>query len=123
MGPPFQAHTIELPLITAGRTVRHCFWILPNFGSTVLIGIDLWVKLRIILSPPSTVTGARQPFPLIEVTRETILSVPHQVVRRYRGENGSSDSIRTDDSDPVISGRSPQLQITKTGSDVTMPLL
>src|SRR5580765_2018378 len=45
--------TVTLPLTTAGHTIRHRFQVLPNLGSPVLIGIDLWAKLRLNLpSPP-----------------------------------------------------------------------
>ncbi|KMQ87188.1 reverse ribonuclease integrase [Lasius niger] len=54
-------HTITLPITAAGRTARHTFQILPNLDRPVLIGIDLWAKLRLTLPPPSAATVTTNP--------------------------------------------------------------
>ncbi|KMQ91260.1 reverse ribonuclease integrase [Lasius niger] len=54
-------HTITLPITAAGRTARHTFQILPKLDRPVLIGMDLWVKLRLTLPPPSTAAVTADP--------------------------------------------------------------
>ncbi|KMQ92330.1 hypothetical protein RF55_7698 [Lasius niger] len=44
--------TANLPIVVQGRTITHQFSVLPNLGSPVLIGTDLWAKLKITLPPP-----------------------------------------------------------------------
>ncbi|KAL6255624.1 hypothetical protein P5V15_012872 [Pogonomyrmex californicus] len=50
---------ITLPLTTHHKDVKHTFQILPTLDSTILIGIDLWARLRLTLLPPSTTTEQR----------------------------------------------------------------
>lgn len=43
---------LTLPITVQRETIRHQFSVLPNLSSPMLIGIDLWAKLRITLPPP-----------------------------------------------------------------------
>ncbi|KAL6268330.1 hypothetical protein P5V15_001457 [Pogonomyrmex californicus] len=52
---------ITLPLTTHHQDIRHPFQILPTLDSTILIGIDLWARLRLTLLPPSATTGQYHP--------------------------------------------------------------
>ncbi|KMQ91246.1 hypothetical protein RF55_8917 [Lasius niger] len=48
---------VTLSLTTTGRTIQHRFQVLPNLGNPVLIGIDLWAKLRLNLLPPPPIAA------------------------------------------------------------------
>ena len=51
---------LHLSLRLQGRTYRHRFAILPRLGSQVLIGVDLWRKLRLTLRPPPLGPGSKR---------------------------------------------------------------
>lgn len=46
--------TLRATIKIDGRTIRHCFQILPKLSSEVLIGTDLWGRLQINIPPPPT---------------------------------------------------------------------
>jgi len=51
--------TATLPITAGRRTVEHEFQVIPNLDCPVLIGVDLWARLRIHLPlPPVTASPA-----------------------------------------------------------------
>lgn len=59
--PVLITHTVILPLTTAGRTVQHCFPVMPNLDVPILIGVDLWAQLPITLAPPPAASLRHNP--------------------------------------------------------------
>lgn len=44
---------VKLPVNIRGRNWKHRFLIMPTLQTPVLIGVDLWVKLGMVLTPPT----------------------------------------------------------------------
>ena len=44
--------TINLPIKIGDKIYLHDFLIMPSLKSAILIGVDLWAKLKITLRPP-----------------------------------------------------------------------
>ncbi|KAL6417460.1 hypothetical protein ACFW04_012719 [Cataglyphis niger] len=55
------AEELELPFTVEGRAVTHTFQVLPDLGSPVLIGTDLWAELQITMPPPPRAATSNKP--------------------------------------------------------------
>lgn len=79
----------DLPITVQGETIFHCFSVMPNLESSILIGIDLLAKLRLTLPPPPlrVETSSSLPPVLVTLNDGQTVAVPHHaahVSRRYK---------------------------------------